>query len=116
MQSGLQGSGKARGRWVLLSTTQLPGSRDRGTQVRDAVPDNSRPRSPPGLGCGCAVTRERGVREARLHTGLGLPPAQGQLLIQIQTLAEVLPLGIEGVQLGSTGPVLLPLVAPVTVS
>ena len=48
-------------------------------------------------------------------TGLGLPPGQGQCLIQIQTLAKVLPLGIEGIQLSSTGPVLLPLVAPVRV-
>lgn len=115
MQSGPQVSGKARGRWMLLRTTQLPGFRDRGMRGRDAVPDNSRPGSPPGLGCGCAVNWERGVREARLHTGLGLPPAQGQLLIQIQALAEVLPLGIEGIQLGGTGPVLLPLMAPVTV-
>ena len=48
-------------------------------------------------------------------TGLGLPPGQGQCLIQIQTRAKVLPLGIEGIQLSSTGPVLFPLMAPVRV-
>ena len=48
-------------------------------------------------------------------TGLGVPPGQGQRLVQIQALAKVLPLGIEGIQLGGTGPMLLPLMAPVRV-
>lgn len=48
-------------------------------------------------------------------TGLGVPPGQGQCLVQIQALAKVLPLGIEGIQLGGTGPMLLPLMAPVRV-
>ena len=52
---------------MFLSMTPLPGSRDRGTRVRDAAPGNSQPRSSPGLGCGCAVTWESGVQEARLQ-------------------------------------------------
>lgn len=40
------------------------------------------------------------------------PPVQGERLVQVQALAEVLPLGVKRVQLGGAGPVLLPLVLP----
>ena len=46
-------------------------------------------------------------------TGPSHPPVQGKLLRQIQTFAEVFLLGIEGFQLGSAGPMLLPLMLPV---
>lgn len=43
----------------------------------------------------------------------GRLPVQGEPLVQLQTLAKVLLLGVEGVQLGYTGPVFLPLMLPV---
>ena len=44
--------------------------------------------------------------------GLRRLPVQGESLVQVQALAEVLLLGVEGFQLCDTGPVLLPLVPP----
>lgn len=66
--------------------------------------------TPVPLTSGAGVTCERGC--GRQATSPSHPPVQSKLLIQIQSFAKVFPLGIEGIQLGSAGAVLLPLVPP----
>lgn len=81
----------------------------RSARGRAAAPGTA-PDAPPGMGAsGAEVPLEHADAPG---AGAGHLPVQGERLVQVQALAEVLPLRAEGVQLGGAGPVLLPLVLP----